>query len=78
MFYLTGIHTGWLFAFQVPDLDCILVPISGGGMTSGICIAAKKMKPEIKIYAVEPKGKDLGASLRAGRRLWEGEPKFLG
>ena len=47
-------------------------------MTSGICIAAKKMKPEIKIYAVEPKGKDLGASLRAGRRLWEGEPKFLG
>jgi len=29
------------FLAQVPELDCILVPISGGGMTSGICIAAK-------------------------------------
>lgn len=65
------------FLSQVPDLDCILVPISGGGMTSGICIAAKEMKPDIKIYAVEPSGKELGASLKAGQRLWEGEPKFL-
>ena len=62
----------------MPELDCILVPISGGGMTSGICIAAKSIKPEIKIIAVEPSGKELGASLQAGRRLWEGEPKFLG
>lgn len=33
---------------QVPDLDAILVPASAGGMASGICIAAKSLKPDIK------------------------------
>jgi hypothetical protein len=33
---------------QVPDLDAILVPISGGGMTSGIAIAVRDVKPSIK------------------------------
>ena len=32
----------------MPELDAILVPISGGGMTSGIAIAAKSIKPDIK------------------------------
>jgi hypothetical protein len=30
------------------DLDAILVPISGGGMTSGIALAAKALNPKIK------------------------------
>ena len=33
---------------QVPDLDAILVPISGGGMTSGIAIATKALSPKTK------------------------------
>jgi serine racemase len=41
---------------QVADLECIIVPVSGGGMISGISIAAKGMKPDIKIIAAEPKG----------------------
>ena len=36
------------FLKQVPDLDAILVPTSGGGMISGIAIAAKTIKPDIK------------------------------
>lgn len=36
------------FLEQVPDLDAILVPVSGGGMISGIAIAAKAIKPDIK------------------------------
>lgn len=36
-----------------PDIDTILVPIGGGGMISGISIAAKAMKPEIKIIGVQ-------------------------
>lgn len=36
------------FLDQVPDLDTILVPTSGGGMVSGIAIAAKSIKPDIK------------------------------
>jgi len=36
-----------------PDLEAIVVPIGGGGLLSGIAIAAKAMKPEIKLYGVE-------------------------
>ena len=34
---------------DVPDLDCILVPIGGGGLIAGIAAAAKGLKPKIKI-----------------------------
>jgi len=43
---------------EVPDLDCIIAPISGGGMLSGICVAAKGVNPNIRIFAAEPKGAD--------------------
>ena len=33
---------------QAPDLDAILVPVSGGGMISGIAIAAKSIKQDVK------------------------------
>ncbi len=36
-----------------PELDAIVVPIGGGGVISGIAIAAKSVKPEIEIYGVE-------------------------
>ncbi len=38
---------------EVPDLDAIIVPIGGGGLISGIAVAAKALKPDIKIYGVE-------------------------
>ena len=44
---------------QVPDLDAIVVPVSGGGMISGIAIAAKGLNPGIRIIAAEPIGVDL-------------------
>ena len=36
-----------------PDLDAIVVPIGGGGLISGIAIAAKAIKPAIRIVGVE-------------------------
>jgi threonine dehydratase len=36
-----------------PDLDCIVVPIGGGGLITGIATAAKALKPNIKILGVE-------------------------
>ncbi|KAK3084813.1 hypothetical protein FSP39_019483 [Pinctada imbricata] len=65
------------FLKQVPDLDAILVPVSGGGMISGIAIAAKTIKPDIKVFMVEPEGKMAEESLRAGERLWPDPPGFL-
>lgn len=51
-----------------PDLDAILIPWGGGGLSCGIASAAKALKPSIKIYAVECEtGAPLTASLAAGR-----------
>ena len=58
------------FLEQVPELDAILVPMSGGGMISGIALYAKALKPSIRIFGVEPEGKNLEESLRANKRLW--------
>ncbi len=40
---------------DAPDIDTIVAPIGGGGLISGIAIAAKALKPDIEIYGVEAK-----------------------
>jgi threonine dehydratase len=37
----------------VPDLDVLLVPIGGGGLISGMAVAAKTLKPSIEIIGVQ-------------------------
>ncbi|MBV9726915.1 MAG: pyridoxal-phosphate dependent enzyme [Gammaproteobacteria bacterium] len=52
----------------VPVLDVLLCPIGGGGLISGCAVAAKTLKPDIRMIGVEPAGADDAArSLRAGR-----------
>ncbi|MBN2853080.1 MAG: threonine ammonia-lyase [Clostridia bacterium] len=41
---------------ELPDVDCVLVPVGGGGLISGIAMAIKKNHPHVKIIGVEPKG----------------------
>jgi threonine dehydratase len=41
---------------ELDNVDKILVPIGGGGLISGIAMAAKMLKPGIKIIGVEPEG----------------------
>ncbi|XP_063958159.1 serine racemase-like isoform X2 [Lytechinus pictus] len=62
---------------QVQDLDAVLVMTSGGGLIAGIATAVKGMKPNVKVFAVEPEGKDLQRSLESGERMWVGPPKTL-
>ena len=51
-----------------PDLTAIVVPLSGGGLISGIAIAAKALKPEIRIIGVSMQnGAAMHESLAAGR-----------
>jgi threonine dehydratase len=38
---------------EAPDLDTIVVPIGGGGLMSGIAIAARAIKPDIQLIGVE-------------------------
>jgi threonine dehydratase len=55
---------------DLPNLDVIMCPVGGGGLLSGTAIAAKSMRPKIKVIAVEPENADDAAqSFRAGRRL---------
>lgn len=39
---------------DVPDLDAIVTPLGGGGLLSGVLIAGKGIKPDLKIFGVEP------------------------
>jgi threonine dehydratase len=55
---------------MVPDLDALLVPVSGGGLIGGCASAARRIRPRIEIYGVEPAtADDTAQSLRAGKRI---------
>jgi threonine dehydratase len=43
---------------KVPDLDAIICPVSGGGLLSGTLLAAKNLKPDIKVFGAEPENAD--------------------
>jgi threonine dehydratase len=43
---------------DVPDLDVVLCPVGGGGVLCGTAIAAKTLRPTIKVIATEPAGAD--------------------
>ena len=52
---------------ECPQLDAIIVPLGGGGLISGIAIAAKALKPSIRIIGAEPElAGDAAASKRKG------------
>jgi threonine dehydratase len=55
---------------DIADLDVIMCPVGGGGLLSGTAVAAKSVRPQIKVIAVEPENADDAAqSFRAERRL---------
>ena len=50
-----------------PDLEAILVPLSGGGLAAGIALAAKAIRPDIRIIGISmDRGAAMDASIRAG------------
>src|ERR1044071_572401 len=61
---------------DIPDLDLVMCPIGGGGLLAGTAVAAKWMRPNIKVVAAEPENADDAAqSFRAGRVIHT-EKKF--
>ncbi|NXS13623.1 SRR racemase, partial [Neodrepanis coruscans] len=39
---------------QVPEVNAVVAPVGGGGMISGIAIAIKALRPDVKVFAAEP------------------------
>ena len=55
---------------EVNDLDIVLCPVGGGGLLAGTGLAAKSLRPKIKVIAAEPENVDDAAqSFRAKKRL---------
>ncbi|KNX41389.1 L-threonine dehydratase catabolic TdcB [Roseovarius tolerans] len=51
-----------------PDLEVLLVPLSGGGLAAGVAMAAKAIKPSIRVVGISmDRGAAMHESLRAGR-----------
>jgi threonine dehydratase len=52
---------------DLPDIDAVLIPWGGGGLTTGIASAIKAQNPSVRIYPVEPEtAAPLNATLAAG------------
>lgn len=52
---------------QIDSLDAILVPVGGGGLLSGVLVAVKSIRPDVRVFAVEPElADDTARSLQAG------------
>jgi threonine dehydratase len=52
---------------DVPDLDAVLAPVSGGGLLSGTCLGAKGLRDEIRVFGCEPElADDTYRSLQSG------------
>jgi threonine dehydratase len=63
---------------EVPDLDAIVAPVGGGGLVSGCSIAAKHLRPGIRMIGVEPEaGNDVFLSLASGRRIEVPPPETI-
>ena len=63
---------------EVPDLDAIITPVGGGGLISGCCMAARGMKPGIRVFGAEPSGADDAArSKTAGEWLPQTAPNTI-
>jgi len=55
---------------DVPELDFLLVPVSGAGLIAGSATAAKHLRPSIRIFGVEPEtANDTALSLAQGKRV---------
>jgi threonine dehydratase len=64
---------------DLPDVDAVVIPYGGGGLTAGIASAVKALRPETKVFTVEPEtGAPFAASFAAGSpQPFEYVPSFV-
>ena len=60
---------------ELPGVDLVLAPVSGGGLLSGVAAAVIQLRPEAKVFGAEPElAGDTAASFRSGKIVtWPAE-----
>jgi threonine dehydratase len=67
---IAGQGTAAVELLEEVEVDLVLCPVGGGGLLAGTAVAAKSMRPSIRVIAVEPENVDDAAqSFRAGKRI---------
>ena len=75
---MAGQGTAAVELLQDVDVDLVLCPVGGGGLLCGTAVAAKTMRPKIKVIATEPANADDAAqSFRAGRLMRVDKPNTI-
>lgn len=54
---------------QLEDVEQVIIPLGGGGLSSGIAFAIKNLKPEVKVISVMPAGSDVYLKSRQAGKL---------
>src|SRR5262249_17832712 len=54
---------------EIPRLDALVAPIGGGGLMAGATIAARGLRPSLRLFAAEPLGADDAAPSKAAGML---------
>ncbi|HVP19991.1 MAG TPA: pyridoxal-phosphate dependent enzyme [Spirochaetia bacterium] len=64
---------------ELPDVEAVIIPFGGGGLSCGIASAIRALRPHVKLYAAEvDTGAPLAASLAAGKPVeTEFAPSFV-
>lgn len=66
---------------QVPDAEVLLVPVGGGGLISGVAVAAKAVRPGVRVIGIQPEGvpaayhswrKGVPVPLKTGKTIADG------
>lgn len=66
------------FLEQVPQLDALVAPVSGGGLLSGLCLVAHTLAPQVAVWGAEPAlADDAFRSLREGKLLANTNPATI-
>ena len=67
---IAGQGTAAIELIEEVDVDLIICPVGGGGLLCGTAVAAKSLRPNIRVIAAEPANADDAAqSFRAGKRI---------
>lgn len=63
---------------EVPQLQAVLAPVGGGGLLSGVALAAKALRPDMPVYAAEPIGaNDAARSKASGTHVTTHQPHTI-